>query len=243
MRVSVALAYYNGGEYISEQLNSILSQLEEEDELIISIDQASDGSIGILESYRDADPRVKLKKGPGKGVVRNFASAIAACKGDIIFLCDQDDIWMPDKVEKTRQIFAERETVVCVLHNASCVDENGEPTDDPDIFTLRKSATGAVKNFIKNCYMGCCMAFRSELKQLILPIPKQMYMHDYWIGMAAEKMGEVRLLPEVLLHYRRHGDNVTELHHGGFWFMLKKRINMLRCLELLNRRYKRKIIG
>lgn len=243
MRVSVALAYYNGGEYICEQINSILPQLASEDELIISVDRASDGSVRILESYRDADPRVILKKGPGKGVVRNFASAIAACKGDIIFLSDQDDIWMPDKVEKVKKIFEERETVMCVLHNASCVDEKGEPSGDPDMFSMRNSATGTVKNFIKNSYMGCCMAFRSEMKALILPIPRQMYMHDYWIGMAAEKMGEVRLLEDALLSYRRHGGNVTELHHGGIWFMIRKRINMLRCLELLNRRYKRKIIG
>ena len=93
MKVSVAMAYYNGGEYINEQLSSILSQLGEEDEVILSVDAADDGSEKLLKKRAEEDARIHLLRGPGKGVVKNFASAIAHCSGDVIFLSDQDDIW------------------------------------------------------------------------------------------------------------------------------------------------------
>ena len=83
------------------------------------------------------------------------------------------------------------------------------------------------------------MAFKKELLPLILPIPKRMYMHDYWIGTAAELTGKVALLKEPLICYRRHGNNVTEMHHGSPGFMLKKRLDILLCLLELRRRKKR----
>ena len=100
MKISVAMAYYNGGAYIEEQMESILSQLGERDELIISVDGASDGSEPLLLKMAEIDKRIRVIKGPGKGVVKNFENAIRHCVGEIIYLSDQDDIWKPGKVEK-----------------------------------------------------------------------------------------------------------------------------------------------
>ena len=80
------------------------------------------------------------------------------------------------------------------------------------------------------------MAFRRELLPVILPIPERMYMHDYWIGTAAELCGGVTFIGQPLIGYRRHGGNVTELSHGSLWFMMKKRMNILRCLFILKKR-------
>ena len=80
------------------------------------------------------------------------------------------------------------------------------------------------------------MAFRKELVQVICPIPKEMYMHDYWIGTAAEYMGKVCLLEQPLIGYRRHSSNVTQMTHGSIGFMVKKRIDIIRCLGLLKKR-------
>ena len=235
MKISVAMAYYNGGTYIEEQMESILSQLGEKDELIVSVDGASDGSKPLLLKMADIDKRIRVIKGPGKGVVKNFENAIRHCTGDIIYLSDQDDIWKPDKVEKVNAAFRDPE-VKAVLHNAEIVDENGIPTGAASLFAVRGSRTGILKNLIKNSYVGCCMAFRKELVLVICPIPKEMYMHDYWIGTAAEYMGKVCLLDEPLIGYRRHSSNVTQMTHGSVGFMVKKRVDIIRCLGLMKKR-------
>ena len=201
MKISVAMAYYNGGTYIEEQMDSILSQLGEKDEVIVSVDGASDGSKPLLLKMAEVDSRIHIVKGPGKGVVRNFENAIRHCNGDIIYLSDQDDIWKPDKVEKVNYAFSNPE-VKAVLHDAEIVDENGV-------------ATGAAS------------------------LPNEMYMHDYWIGTAAEYMGKVCFLDKPLIGYRRHSSNVTQMTHGSIRFMIKKRIDIIRCLGLLKKRVRK----
>ena len=100
---SVAMAFYNGAKYIDEQIRSILDNMEETDELIISVDDASDGSEAILRNWVENDQRIRMIKGPGKGVVKNFENAFKHCRGEIIFLSDQDDVWKPDKIYLTLQ--------------------------------------------------------------------------------------------------------------------------------------------
>lgn len=225
MKISVALAYYDGAEYIKEQITSILSQLGSQDEVILSVDRALDGSEDMLKEWEEKDQRIFVTKGPGEGVVKNFEHAILMCSGDLIFLSDQDDVWLPDKVEKVKRAFHQKE-VMAVLHDAKIVDEDLKEIE-PSFFALRGSSTGFFKNLWKNSYVGCCMAFRKEMVEEILPFPGNIYMHDYWIGATAECMGKVVLLPEPLLLYRRHGNNVTEMKHGSLLFMLEKRWNML----------------
>lgn len=105
MKISVAMAYYNGGMYIEEQMDTILTQLGEQDEVIVSVDGASDGSKPLLLKMAEEDKRIHVIKGPGKGVVKNFENAIRHCSGEIIYLSDQDDIWKPDKVKKVNEAF------------------------------------------------------------------------------------------------------------------------------------------
>ncbi len=243
MKISVALAYYNGGTYIREQVASILSELQEEDELLISVDSCEDGSKKILKelSLEDRYGRVRVIRGPGFGVVKNFENAIRKCKGDIIFLSDQDDIWLPGKRKSVLAAFEDGK-VMAVVHDAMLVDQNGEQIGKKTMFSLRHSRPGKIKNFIKNSYVGCCMAFRRELIPVIMPIPKKMYMHDFWIGMAAESIGRSVMLNNVLLLYRRHDENVTDLQHGSIRFMIRKRMRILNCMILLRfrvRQYKK----
>lgn len=124
MKISVAMAYYNGGMYIEEQMDTILTQLGEQDEVIVSVDGASDGSKPLLLKMAEEDKRIHVIKGPGKGVVKNFENAIRHCSGEIIYLSDQDDIWKPDKVKKVNEAFLNPK-VKAVLHDAQIVDECG----------------------------------------------------------------------------------------------------------------------
>ena len=219
--ISVAMAFYNGKSYIEEQIESIMKNLGKEDELIISVDDASDGSDKILKKQKQEDPRIRLIKGPGKGVVPNFQNALKHCRGEIIFIADQDDVWKEGKTAEVLKAFRDPK-VMCVVHNAEIADGDlnlsGETT-----FQWRESGTGFWKNMKKNSYIGCCMAIRREILKKILPIPQKVWIHDQWIGLLAEQLGKVAFLEKPLLLYRRHGENVTDLTHGTIRSMIKKR--------------------
>lgn len=234
---SAAMAFYNGKKYIKEQVYSILDNLETEDELVISIDDDSDGSREILEELASEDSRVRLIKGPGKGVVKNFQNAILQCKGEIIFIADQDDVWKDEKVSCLKKTFQDPK-VMAVVHNADIVDESlkylGETT-----FQWRNSGTGFWKNMKKNSYIGCCMAIRRKIVPKVFPIPKNVWIHDQWIGLLAEQLGKVVFLEESLLLYRRHGGNVTELTHGSMISMIKKRYHMIMEINRRVREWKK----
>ena len=230
---SVAMAYYNGAKYIDEQIRSILANMEDTDELIISVDDASDGSETILQNWDQNDPRIRIIKGPGKGVVKNCENAFRHCRGDIIFLSDQDDVWKKNKMIKIQQAF-EDPKVMAVVHDAQIVDEKLSSLNETT-FEWRDSKAGFWKNMKKNSYIGCCMAVRRSALKRILPIPDNIWIHDQWIGLLAEQLGKVVFIEEPLIYYRRHGGNVTELTHGSITSMIKKRYHMI--MEI-NRRVK-----
>ena len=204
--ISVALAAYQGEDYIEAQLRSILSQLSHEDEVIVSDDKPGGATERIVRRVMADDPRVIYVEGKGQGVVANFVNAIRHCRGDKIFLCDQDDVWLPDKVSRVTAAFDSGATLV--LHNAYVTDRDLNITDY-SFFALRGSKPGFVRNIVKNSYMGCCMAFDRKLLKKIMPMPKHLPMHDQWIGLMGEMYGRVAFLDAPLIYYRRTGNNVT----------------------------------
>ena len=227
--VSVALTVCNGEAYLAEQLDSILEQLGSEDEVIASVDPSVDASFTILCEYAARDSRIRITEGPGAGVAKNVEHALRQCRGEKIFLADQDDIWLPGKVEKVSRLL-EQDTLV--LHDAKIVDAQLQE-QEPSFMQWRGSRKGRLANLWKNSYIGCCMAFRRELLEEILPFPDALPMHDQWIGLMAEKHGTVRLLRMPLLLYRRYEGTVTKDRHANMAQMLKWRAEITR--ELLRR--------
>ena len=225
-KVSVAMATYNGEKYIKEQIETILQNLQENDELVISDDNSYDNTINIIKSFNDK--RIKLIAGPQKGLKQNFNNAIKNTTGDYIFLSDQDDIWMPNKVDKICEIF-KKSNYILIQHDAIVVDENDNVIFD-SFAEHRKVKTGIIKNLIKNSYHGCCIAFRKELKEKILPIPDNIYLHDQWIGMIAEVEGKTYFLNEKLMKYRRHSENNSSFKHLSIGKMFKNRVCYLKSL-------------
>ena len=219
--ISVVMATYNGEKYIKEQLDSILKQLDEKDEIIISDDGSTDTTRSIIEAYKDK--RIKLIDGPKKGVKQNFANAIENCTGKYIFLSDQDDIWENNKVEKVLETF-ENEKSTCVVHDCIAFDSDTDEIILDSFYKFRKSKSGIFKNIWKNSYIGCCMAFDSTIKDKILPIPNNIEMHDQWIGILAEKYGKSIFIKDKLIRYRRHQNNVSEMKHYGLLKMINNRI-------------------
>ena len=204
--ISVALAAYEGEAYIEAQLRSILPQLAHDDEIIVSDDKPGGATERIVRRVMADDPRVLYVEGKGQGVVANFVNAIRHCRGDKIYLCDQDDVWLPDKVRQVTEAFENGATLV--LHNAYVTDKDLNITDY-SFFALRGSKPGFLRNIVKNSYMGCCMAFDRSLLKKIMPMPKHLPMHDQWIGLMGEKYGKVAFLDAPLIYYRRTGNNVT----------------------------------
>jgi len=242
MKVSVAMASYNGERYIAEQIKTILVNLSDNDELVISDDGSTDKTKAIVKGFKDK--RIKLIDGPKNGVKQNFANAIEHCSGDVIFLSDQDDIWEKNKVVRVLAAFRKNKCSL-VVHDCEVFDSGSGEIIEKSFFKWRGSRAGILKNIWKNSYIGCCMAFKKEMKKYILPIPDDIKMHDQWIGVICEKYGKSYFLPEVLLRYRRHEKNQTEMKHDKFKEMLRSRaifmqeyrvaINKARDEEEMNR--------
>lgn len=220
--ISVCMASYNGEKYIKEQILSVLDNLNKEDELVISDDKSTDSTRDIVNEIAGKDDRVRLVDGPRKGVIANFENAIINAKGDYIYLCDQDDLWEPDKVSSVQKCFSDNNSTL-VIHDADIVNQDGELIN-PSFFKFHGTKKGAVNNIIRNSYIGCCMAFKSDMLKYILPIPKNIEMHDQWIGVINDVKGKTVYLDKVLFHYRRHGNNVSEFTHHKVWKMIRNRV-------------------
>jgi glycosyltransferase involved in cell wall biosynthesis len=229
MRISIALATYNGEKYIKEQLQSILLQLTAEDEIIISDDSSTDKTLEIISGF--CSEQIHIYKNPKKGVISNFENAISHATGDIIILCDQDDVWCPEKVVTIKKYFSKSD-VKLIVSDAYITDESLN-VKGSSFFELMNSGPGFIKNFLKNTYIGCCMAFRCEMKELILPFPDRIPMHDSWIGLLSELKGKVLFIPEKLIYYRRHDANASALKRDSFAKSVMWRKNL--AVELIRR--------
>lgn len=226
--ISVCIATYNGEKYIEKELLSILPQLEKDDEIIISDDGSSDGTISIVESIND--PRIVIvknafhdfKKKPAWNVAKNFENALSYAKGDYIFLADQDDVWMPNKVSYC--LFVLR-NVDLVIHNMGYY--YGDQLED--LHRVHWTGQFRFNNFflLDGKYYGCCMAFKKEVLNWCLPFPKNLLLHDYWIGILAELCGKVEFVPEPLIKYRLHDNNVSSKSANSFWGKITYRIYII----------------
>ena len=208
MRISVCIPTYNGEKYIHHQLDSILSQMGVDDEVVISDDSSSDRTIEIIKGFND--PRIKiLENCTFRNPIFNLENALKIAKGQYIFLSDQDDVWLPGKVEKTLKKLSDHDIVVC---NSHIVDQD-EKIIHESYFVWRGIEPGFIKNLNKSAYLGCALAFNRKILDFILPFPKKIAMHDIWIGVVSEMIGKTFFIQEQLFLYRRHEDNFTAAIH------------------------------
>lgn len=224
--ISVCMATYNGGKYLREQIDSILPQLGENDELIISDDGSKDDTCSIILSYDDT--RIKLLYNKGKhGFVGNFENVLMHCKGDYIFLSDQDDYWKDNKVAV---VMEQLKKYGLVIHDAEIVNGKGNYMGHT-YYSSMHGGTSFLMNLWKTRWLGCCMAFRREVLDYCLPFPKKIEGHDYWIGMMGMLKFKYAFLPNVLMCYRRHGGNVSpsgeKSPNSLFYKLFTKRVNLV----------------
>lgn len=193
---------FNGASYIGAQIASILAS-PLITEVIVSDDGSADNTVEIVKSFNDA--RIKLIQGPRAGLVRNYELLFSQASGEYIFLSDQDDLWLPNKVAVMLAHLQEVDLVVC-----DCTVVDGQLNLlHPSFFDLRHSGPGLARNLFRNSYLGCCIAFRRRLLMHALPFPTNLPMHDWWLGLVAETFGSVAFINQPLIMYRRHGGNAS----------------------------------
>ncbi|GAB6011246.1 glycosyltransferase [Viscerimonas tarda] len=218
------MATYNGTKYIKEQVESILCQLSDDDELIISDDASTDNTIAILSELKDS--RIKIynfqrnKKGLSNHILTtsNFENALKQAKGEFIFLSDQDDIWDANKLKIFLENFEGNDLVVSdccyiiddeIRHNTSFC--NGKSPKRNCLIT-------------RPSYHGCCIAFRKSLLNIAFPFPPKLPLHDAWLGMLAENVGKVKFVDEKLTYYRIHNSNVSVGKKNSYSYMVYYRL-------------------
>lgn len=209
--VSVCLTTYNGEAYIYRQISTILGQLNDTDEVLISDDGSSDNTLSLLKSFNDA--RIKILKHTPRNekrykfnlTTRNIENAILHSKGDIIILADQDDEWLPNRINSAKKLLIKYDLVV---NDCEIINENNEPVA-PSYFEKVNPSDSIIKNFVSSSYLGCCMAFNRKCLKYSLPFPSSPVPHDIWIGLIAKIFNSVYFSSEKVIRYRRHGSNLS----------------------------------
>ena len=216
--ISIALATYNGELYISELLNSISGQTTLPDELIISDDSSTDSTLKIANEFaRNVTFPVKILTNKDRlGSTGNFEIAIRACSGDIIFPCDQDDIWYQHKIERMLECLVNNPSAGAVFSDADVVDKELNLLEcslwerkriKPQELSEINSSDRAFEMVVKrNIVTGTAMAFRAKYRENIIPIPKE-WGHDYWITLIISLSSKLIPLPIPLIAYRQHDSN------------------------------------
>jgi glycosyltransferase involved in cell wall biosynthesis len=228
LKISVCMAVRNGTNFIREQVTSILAQLREWDDFIIVDDASTDETIAVVQSFGDQRIRI-ISQEKNRGVVQSFERALTEATGDIVFLADHDDIWRADKVEKFLELFETNPDITVGMSDLVIIDATGKIASAPK-FGLRKFHSSVLFNLVKNRYQGSAMALRRSVLSFCLPFPKDIPIHDAWIGMVNQFVGKAGFINEPLLYYRRHGSNDSPFRHGPLMQMLRWRYAMAKNL-------------
>ncbi len=242
--ISVCIPTFNGARYIGEQLQSILSQLGPDDEVIVSDDRSTDSTLEVIRRLNDDRIKVFIHqpvdnpyRWPARAiytVYRNVENALSKASGDVIFLSDQDDVWLPGKVARVMEEF--EQGVEMVLHDNTVIGIDGQVLLT-SYFSWSRPSRSWIRFVVKPAYQGASMAFTRRVALLALPFPRLVLGHDHWIACMEWTHGKhISFVREPLMLYRRHDHNVspsTEKHSPNpLWFKLGYRVDVLRALGI-----------
>ncbi|MEY2619299.1 MAG: hypothetical protein RL522_2301 [Pseudomonadota bacterium] len=251
--VSIALCTYNGQRFLELQLESLLAQTVKPDELVVCDDASSDRSVEIIEAFaRRAPFPVRVwRNARNLGYVRNFEQAISHCTQDLVFLCDQDDLWDPHKIEILQGLFESEPAVGLCLHDFVRINaEGGHYENELELYGERQLRSVDLPEEIRHhsirafmapyprAWCGCMMAFRRDFAAVALPIYPGKG-HDDWLLKVIAPLTEVRFHPSALVRYRIHTTNTNsqEVGHSAWSVFVRK---LRRRLDNLRRGYSKK---
>lgn len=207
--VSIALCTYNGAEYLTAQLNTLLNQTYGNIEIIVVDDGSTDGTSTILKHYAAKYPQFKVYQNESNlGYTKNFERAVTLCSGELIALCDQDDLWHPQKIEL--QVNAIKDNVL-IYHDSAFIADNGTSMNKKisGLMNLYKGSNPNVFLFF-NCVSGHSILMKKALLHHALPF-KHGYFHDRWLAYVATNIGKIDFIPQCLVQYRQHSKNETNI--------------------------------
>lgn len=224
-QIDILLATYNGEKYIKEQIDSILNQTYKNIKIIISDDGSKDGTRKILEQYEQKEKRIKIYYQPQNiGYVKNFEFLLKKVESNIYMLSDQDDVWLPEKVEKTYEVL-KKEKADLVFGDLEVVNEKLEQIYPSfgDFMKLNRKIKKYIHsyklNYLYNCVTGCTVMAKKENIGKVIPIPtnSKYVIHDHWLGLMIGMKGKMAYVPEKYIKYRQHGNNqvgTEKISHG-----------------------------
>ncbi|MBO5437339.1 MAG: glycosyltransferase [Thermoguttaceae bacterium] len=236
-KISIALCTFNGERFLQEQLDSLAAQTRLPDEVVVGDDGSTDRTLEILEAWAKTVPfpvRIQINErtlGPAK----NFETTILRCSGDVIFMCDQDDVWLPEKIEHMTNIFDLHQDTDLVYCNADTIDQNGNSLDIPRVkislpHLICSGVIFRAPTWKKNYHIiGCCGAVRRTRLKDVFPIPGD-YGHDMTLYLRVPAFAKIRTINKNLIHYRLHRNNTSLLED---W-----RTQMNKNLEMAKRAYR-----
>lgn len=214
LRFSIALAAYNGEKYLPAQLDSFAGQTVPPFEVVVCDDSANHATEAVVRRFAE-NARFSVnyfRNNPSLGIMRNFDRAVGLCSGEIIVLSDQDDVWLPKKLERHQDVYLERPEVGMVFSDGTVVEADLSP-NGATLYGhtgLRSSRLRAINRgrafrlFARRSFVyGCTLSFRSSLRQLVLPFSMD-HMHDVWIQNVLSACSVLQGLSEPLILYRRH---------------------------------------
>lgn len=203
--ISVAMCTYNGEQFLSKQLESILNQTHRNIEVVIVDDASSDGTLAILEQFSARDSRIQLfQNEKNLGFIRNFERALGECRGDYISLADQDDIWLPHKLETLLREIGDN---LLIYSKVSLIDSQDRAIDGTFPRVKRIDGHCALSLIFDNCVTGHACLIHPDLLKQALPLPATIFSHDQWLAVVAAASGRLKASDERLSLYRVHDSN------------------------------------
>jgi len=206
--VSIPMITYNGEEYIEEQLDSIYNQTYKNIEVIVFDDCSTDKTAEILEKYHKDHGLIYTINQKNVGLRENAINSLQACTGELIAPADQDDIWDKEKISILVENIKDN---ILIYSDSTSIDQDGHILNKNYFADIRDLIQGQNNKafFFMNCISAHAMLFKKELLEFILPIPSNMFFHDWWIAFIASTYGSIKLYNKPLVLYRRHQNQLT----------------------------------
>lgn len=228
------MATFNGELYVADQVRSILAELNAFDEVVIVDDASTDRTVDILNELGDARLRLLVGR-ENRGYVRSFERAVSLSRGEFVLLADQDDIWLPGRVDAMLDVLRSE----AVVASNMTILGTGER---PNWWMPASQAAQWRRNIVRilagvSGYYGCGMGFRRSFVSRILPFPSFLHeSHDLWIAIAGNVAHSIGLVEEPTLQRRVHSENVTPTRPRRLGRVLAARVMLIRCLLVSYRR-------
>jgi len=236
--VYIILATFNGADFLAEQIDSLIAQSESHWTLLIQDDGSSDDTIRIIENYSQKDHRIQVQANDANissSALRNFSRLLVTAfeqGAQYVFFCDQDDVWGANKLFLMLELLKQLEgpeNAPCLIHHDLEVVGDSLKTIAGSFFELMQLRPSDEHNpqrlISRNEVTGCAMACNRALLEIALPVSDQAVMHDWWLALCAGYFGRLAYIPEKLVKYRQHGENV--IGAKSFWYALNPFTNWI----------------